>query len=110
MIHRFRMPDFSQGGEPREIVWNDDAPSVTGDHYQVAELRDKLANASDVGKISHYAWWCPTPDPWRDPAQFLVVLQTVLQARYDPSGVPASLRGVVAARRRPIERPNRAVQ
>lgn len=110
MIHVFRQPDRSQGGDPREIRWDPDAPSVTGDHYQVDYLRDALDAAASKGRLRHYSYWCPTPDPWRDPAQFMRVLQRVLLNRYDPAGVPAALRGVPLARLIPVPRPNGEVQ
>ena len=95
-VHMIRMPDDERGWEPREIVWDSDAGTVAGEHSCVPRLRawiDKIV--SDGGEIHcvHGHWILR--DPWREPGDFLRALRLELgEVCWDPSGLPAALRGV----------------
>ena len=93
--HRFWMPDWSRGGEPRMIDWDDETGEVSGDHVELPGLREMLERAEEHGGLGHYVGEWHLPDPRRDAAQFLCVLRLALMnPGWDPRGVPAKLRDV----------------
>lgn len=94
-VHRFWMPDYARGGEPRMIDWDDDAGTVEGDHVDVEEVRRLLDETDADGRLGDLPGWWPLPDARHDPAQFMRVLRRALaNPGWDPEGVPASMRGV----------------
>ena len=95
-----RMPDAWRGGEPREIVWNQDAGTVSGNHSCVdtarprgPQLREWIDNAiANGGVIPQMNGYWTVEDPWRVPQDFLLVLWLLLQPDFDPDAVPEALR------------------
>ena len=95
-VHTITIPDWSQDGELRSIVWDDVAGTVEGDHIEVDSFQrvfaaDKPVTVGDTG----LAW--ELDDPAHDPSQFLAVLWSVYAAvLYEPlcSTLPSVFDGV----------------
>ena len=111
-VHRITMPDAFAGGEPREIVWDDEAGTLAGDHScigrpwglraRIDELAAEIAAAGDApdrddsrpaGFIGHVAGHWLVTDPWHDPGDFLLLLSFAVP-EWDEDGLPEALRGV----------------
>ena len=93
-VHVIEQPDRRAGGEPRRILWDDEAGDVSGGHSALPLLRQWMAGAVKTGFILLECGRLDLPDPTRAPAQFLAVLRLAMMARYDPAGLPPALRGV----------------
>ena len=68
-VHTIMLPDRMRGREPRSIVWDDEAGTVTGEHSGVPLMQKILAaptpvDCSDVGLVLFLL------DPAHDPADF----------------------------------------
>ena len=95
-VHTLMIPDRMRGRELRSIIWDDEAGTVGGDHYDVSSFRrvfaaDKPVTVGDPGR----AW--DLTDPAHDPSQFLAVLYTVYWPALDEplrSTLPAVFDGV----------------
>ncbi len=95
-VHTIMIPDRMRGREPRSIVWDDEAGTVEGDHYDVGSFRRVFAADKPVTVGSTGLAW-DLDDPAHDPAQFLAVLWTVYQPALDEplrSTLPAVFDGV----------------
>ena len=95
-VHVITMPDDERGWEPRDIVWDSDAGTVTGGHSGIPYLRKLIREAvADGGKFQMiHGHFQLSEDPWRSPADFLLLLRFALgEICWDPDGVPDALRG-----------------
>ena len=99
-MHRIVMPDNQRGWAPRAIEWDPEARTLAGDHSCVDRLRDWIDRlAAGDGWINDVGCAWRLDDPWRDPADFLLVLRFELgNICWDPDGLPAALRGVELTR------------
>ena len=72
-VHTIMLPDMMHGREPRSVIWDDEAGTVTGEHSDVPWMQGTLAATPPVvmpdpmGTIT-------LNDPGHDPADFLRVL------------------------------------
>ncbi|MCZ0953909.1 MAG: hypothetical protein OXJ56_15175 [Rhodospirillaceae bacterium] len=104
-VHTITIPDWSQDGELRSIIWDDVAGTVEGDHIEVDSFQrvfaaDKPVTVGDTG----LAW--ELDDPAHDPSQFLAVLWSVYAAvLYEP--LCSTLPSVFDAAQRPWGSPLR---
>ena len=94
MIHSIRMPDGLNGRELREIVWDDVAGTVSGDHGAVPRIQQLLDKPAPLD-FSGDGQKLVLKDPAHDPADFLRVLRFHW---WRPFELPASLRGVEPTR------------
>ena len=85
-----------RGGEPRRIVWDDEAGTVEGDHSAVARIRRWLSRPERPLELPSMEGRCMLEDPEHRAEDFLVLLD---DATYTPSAepgpLPEDLRGVV---------------
>ena len=85
--HTILLPDMMRGRALRSIVWDDQAGTVEGEHYDVDWIRDVIQQAAKgpvtVGDPG--GTW-DLRDPGHDPAEFLVLLGECAA----PSGHPLS--------------------
>ena len=83
-VHEIRIPDMVRGDEPRSILWDDVAGTVSGDHFRIAYLEDVLAAPKPVtvGGPPSTIW--DLVDPGHRPEEFLVLLFTVWHRVLDP--------------------------
>ena len=73
-VHTIMLPDRMRGRELRSIVWDDEAGTVSGDHYDVDEnIRRILERPKPMEVGGPWGYW-KLQDPAHDPAEFLVVL------------------------------------
>ncbi len=94
--HTITIPDRRRGRELRTIVWDDEAGTVSGDHWNVASLRRAFAAAKPVTVGSNGGTWT-LHDPAHDPAEFLTVLGNAYWPVLDEplrSSLPAIFDGV----------------
>lgn len=57
MIHRITMPGGERGGAPREIVWDSEAGSLSGDHFRLeveAEQHPQHQVQHSQGLLRHF--------------------------------------------------------
>ncbi|MDE0272060.1 MAG: hypothetical protein OXP11_12715 [Gammaproteobacteria bacterium] len=76
-VHRITLPDVMRGHERRTIVWDDEAGTVDGDHFDVRQLREDLAKPTPLvipGPIGSKT----LRDPAHDPGDFKALLSTVM--------------------------------
>ncbi len=74
--HEIRLPDRVRDRELRTISWDDEAGTVSGDHFKVEYLRDILAAPKPVTVGGVGATW-DLEDPGHRPEEFLVLLYMV---------------------------------
>ena len=95
--HTMMLPDLVRGRELRTIVWDDEAGTVDGDHFQIAAIRRVFEAPKPVTVGDPGGTW-DLHDPAHDPAEFLVVLGQSVWWRVlqDPlrSTLPAVFDGV----------------
>ena len=72
-VHTITIPDRMYGREPRTIVWDDEAGTVSGDHSKVADFRRVFAAEKPVTVGAGAGTW-DLSDPAHDPVEFLIVL------------------------------------
>ena len=74
--HTILLPDMMRGRALRSIVWDDQAGTVEGEHYDVDWIRDVIQQSAEgpvtVGDPG--GTW-DLRDPGHDPAEFLVLLE-----------------------------------
>ena len=72
-VHTIMLPDMVRGDEPRSVVWDDEAGTVTGEHRDVPWMQGILAEPTPVvmGDVMGAA---TLRDPGHDPADFLFLL------------------------------------
>lgn len=92
MIHEFHIPDGMHGGELRSVVWDDDAGTVEGSHYGVAELRRSIAAAPLT--ITFVAGALSLDNPARSAPDFLALLWSICYSPTVMDHTPASLADV----------------
>ena len=71
--HRITMPDRMRGREPRTIIWDDEAGTVTGDHSDIAHIRERFDAPKPVTIGGPWGMW-DLVDPAHDPVEFLTLL------------------------------------
>ena len=72
--HRITIPDRLRGGEPRTIIWDDEAGTVAGTHYRVPEFR-RVFDADKPVRIGNPGRTWDLHNPAHDPAEFLALLR-----------------------------------
>ena len=77
-VHTIMLPDLMRGRELRSIVWDDEAGTVSGDHYRVVDgdIQRILDRPKPMKVGGPWGYW-KLDDPAHDPAEFLVVLYTL---------------------------------
>ena len=71
-VHTIVMPDVVRGGQPRRIVWDDEARTVEGNHFDIPSIQ-RIIDAPKPVTIGAGLVW-RLRDPGHDPAEFLVIL------------------------------------
>ena len=94
MVHTIMLPDRMRGREPRTVIWDDEAGTVTGEHSDVAWMQRILAEATpvDLGDEGQELYLL---DPAHDPADFWWLLYHAYWPIYDEplrSTLPAVFR------------------
>ncbi len=85
-----RRPD----GRINHIIWDDEAGTVTGDHYKVPSLQEKLSGPMPY-IVGGETFECELQDIAHDPADFLVVLGFALMSLKPPEvQLPDSLKDI----------------
>ena len=74
--HRITMPDWMRGREPRTIIWDDEAGTVVGDHYELTYIRERFEAPKPVTIGGPWGMW-DLVDPAHDPVEFLTLLADV---------------------------------
>ena len=72
-IHTITLPAGMRDDTPRTVVWDDEAGTVEGDHYDVPWMRKVLADAKPVTVGTPGRVW-DLRDPGHRPDEFLVLL------------------------------------
>ncbi len=72
-VHTIMLPDRMHGREPRSVIWDDEAGTVTGEHYDVPEMQWTLAATPPI-EMRDVMGTVTLSDPGHDPADFLVLL------------------------------------
>ena len=72
-VHAITLPDMLRGEEPRTILWDDEAGTVSGTHHDLPDIRRVFAAPKpvEVG-VCGRVW--RLRDPAHDPAEFLALL------------------------------------
>ena len=90
--HTILLPDAMRGRALRSIVWDNQAGTVEGEHYEIAWIRDVIRQSAEgpvtVGDPG--GTW-DLRDPGHDPAEFLVLLGLCFRGHPLPSTILASL-------------------
>ena len=74
--HTILLPDAMRGRALRSIVWDDQAGTVEGEHYEVATIRDIIRqSAKGPVTVGDPGGTWDLRDPGHDPAEFLVLLE-----------------------------------
>ena len=68
-VHTIMLPDRMRGREPRSVVWDDEAGTVTGEHSDVPWMQEVLAQPTPVD-FSDEGRELFLLDPAHDPADF----------------------------------------
>lgn len=72
-VHTITLPDMLRGDEPRTVIWDDEAGTVSGTHSSLPDIRETLEAPKPVTVgVAGRTW--RLRDPARDPAEFLVLL------------------------------------
>lgn len=104
-VHTITLPDELRGAEPRTILWDDAAGTVSGTHSGLPNIRRALEAPGPVEAGTAGQVW-RLRDPGRDPAEFLVLLYIAhWPALFPPlrEGLPAIFDGVEMAPGEPDE-------
>ena len=72
-VHTIMLPDMMHGREPRSVIWDDEAGTVTGEHSWVPWMQEVLADTPPV-VMGDVMGTITLNDPGHDPADFLVLL------------------------------------
>ena len=72
-VHTIMLPDMMHGREPRSVIWDDEAGTVTGEHYEVPWMQALLADTPPI-VMGDVMGTFTLNDPGHDPADFLVLL------------------------------------
>ena len=72
-VHTIMLPDRMHGREPRSVIWDDEAVTVTGEHSSVPQMQDVLAATPPI-VMGDVMGTITLHDPGHDPADFLVLL------------------------------------
>ena len=103
-VHTIVMPDVVRGEQPRRIVWDDEAGTVEGNHFDVPSIQ-RIIDAPKPVEVGGPGWVWSLRDPGHDPAEFLVILcvlywpieteplRSTLPPIFDGVGVPEGERG-----------------
>ena len=101
-VHTITLPDMRHGDEPRSVIWDDEAGTVTGEHSRVPWMQEVLAapkpyvfgdvggtfvlhdaghNPADFLVLLGLAYWPALDEPWRSslPPVFHGVEQTPMK-------------------------------
>ena len=93
-VHTIMLPDRMRGREPRSVVWDDEAGTVTGEHSSVEWMQRMLAAPTPVD-LSDDGQELFLVDPAHDPTDFWWLLYFAFWPIYDEplrSTLPAVLR------------------
>ena len=95
-MHRIWMPDDRHGWTPRMIDWDPNAGTLDGDHSCIDGLREWIDRVvADGNRIYDVAGYWQLSDPWREPADFLLMLRLHLGGVcWYRDGLPEALRHV----------------
>ena len=72
-VHTIMLPDMRQYDEPRSVIWDDEAGTVTGEHSKVPWMQEGLALTPPV-VMGDVMGTVTLNDPGHDPADFLRLL------------------------------------
>ena len=72
-VHTIMLPGMMHGREPRSVVWDDQAGTVTGEHSRVPQMQEMLAATPPV-EVEDGPRLAILHDPGHDPADFLRLL------------------------------------
>ena len=72
-VHTIMLPDMRHGDDPRSVIWDDEAGTVTGEHSRVPRMQDILAEPTPV-VMGDVMGAVTLRDPGHDPADFLFLL------------------------------------
>ena len=107
-VYTIRLPDASRGDDLRPIVWDDEAGTVTGEHSDVPQLQEALAEPVPV-VLPHITGPLTLRDPGHDPADFIALLATLWWEFLVEPGrsafLPLALQGVTPTQRAVRELP-----
>ena len=71
-VHTIRLPDRMHGRELRTVIWDDEAGSVSGDHFDVGWMQEALqhlpVDLTNEGRV------LVLRDPAHDPRDFIHLL------------------------------------
>ncbi len=93
MRHAIKMQDVMRGRELRTIVWDDEAGTVDGDHWDVQWLRETLARPAPV-RLSDVAIHVTLRDPAHSAPDFLALIFGIRDNNVPDPELPDSLAGV----------------
>ena len=95
-VHVITLPDMLRGDEPRTVIWDDEAGTVSGTHSRLPDIRQALHAPKPVTVgVAGRTW--SLSDPAHDPAEFLVLLNMAHWEILTPphrEGLPAIFDGV----------------
>ena len=104
-VHTITLRDWQCGDEPRTILWDDEAGTVSGTYSGLADIRQALDAPKPVGVgVAGRVW--SLSDPAHVPAEFLVLLYIAHWPVLDPplrETLPAIFDGVSMAPGEPDE-------
>ncbi len=93
MKHRIIARELVREGNA-EIIWDDEMGTVTGDHYKVPSLREKLAGPMPYVTGDEAAFY-ELQDPGHNAADFLTLLSFATRTLEAPDVLlPESLQGI----------------
>ncbi len=72
-VHTIMLPDMMHGREPRSVIWDDEAGTVTGEHYDVPWMQEALAATPPI-EVEDGMRLVTLHNPGHDPADFLRLL------------------------------------
>ncbi len=72
-VHTIMLPDMVHYDAPRSVIWDDEAGTVTGEHYDVPWMQEGLAFTPPI-EMPDVMGTITLNDPGHDPADFLVLL------------------------------------
>ncbi len=107
-VHTIMLPDRMRGREPRRVIWDDEAGTVTGEHSRIPWMQEVLARPTPVN-------FCDDEqvlflkDPAHDPRDFLHLLGEAYWPIYedpDRQRLPPALRDI---KPRPVRPPANAI-
>lgn len=104
-IYRIMVPDSTQDGDLRSIIWDDEAGTVAGDHVDVPWMQSRLRQPWP-GTVE-FPPSVRLEDPAHDPRDFWWLLFEVHWPMMEPpldAGLPPVLRDVVPRPAKPMRR------